>query len=172
MARYQTDSPVVKAALGVYIGYMQGSIALTRVAEGLSELNLTPKLFGRTAMIAHQIMKGETVDLTDGAVPDDFPSFTFQSVAAAGTVLALCEFPEDEIKSSGREDNVGIIVGWSSWLRVWSCPSSGADSTVRSRVASPWSPDSRRWSRWGTRRPRVFSASPPGTAAPTGSSCG
>jgi hypothetical protein len=102
MATYQADSPVVKAAFGAYVGYMQGANSIANMVDELSGVSLTPRMFGRTAMIAHQILKGERVDLVDGSAPEGFPAFTFQSVAAAGTVLALCGFSEDEIHASGR----------------------------------------------------------------------
>ena len=102
MATYQTDSPVVKAAFGAYVGYMQGANSIANMVDGLSGIRLTPRMFGRTAMIAHQILKGERVDLVDGSAPEGFPAFTFQSVAAAGTVLSLCGFSEDDIHESGR----------------------------------------------------------------------
>jgi hypothetical protein len=102
MATYQTDPPVVKAAFGAYVGYMQGANSIANMVDELSEATLSPKMFGRTAMIAHQILKGERVDLVDGSVPDGFPAFTYQAVAAAGTVLSLCGFSEDEIHESGR----------------------------------------------------------------------
>ena len=103
MATYQTDSPVVKAAFGAYVGYMQGANSIAEMAEDLTEPTLTPKMFGRTAMIAHQILKGEPVELVDGRVPDGFPSFTHQAIAAAGSVLALCGFEDEEIRATGRE---------------------------------------------------------------------
>ena len=103
MARYQTNSPVVKAAFGAYVGHMQGANSIAEMAEDLTEPTLTPKMFGRTAMIAHQILKGEPVELVDGRVPDGFPSFTHQAIAAAGSVLALCGFEDEEIRATGRE---------------------------------------------------------------------
>ncbi|MBT3327896.1 MAG: hypothetical protein HN396_16855 [Gemmatimonadales bacterium] len=102
MATYQTDSPVVKAAFGAYVGYMQGANSIANMVDDLSGITLSPRMFGRTAMIAHQILKGERVEITDGSVPDGFPSFTYQAVAAAGTVLSLCGFSENEIHESGR----------------------------------------------------------------------
>ena len=102
MATYQTDSPVVKAAFGAYVGYMQGANAIAEIAEDLTELTLTPRMFGRTTMIAHQILKGKPVEIVDGHVPDGFPSFTFQAIAAAGSILALCGFDDEEIHATGR----------------------------------------------------------------------